>query len=115
MADGSASDEAQGTVTLRENTAESRFEILVDGQLAGISDYRLSGDRLTIVHTEVDEAYSGQGLARRLVLHVLERARQRGQAVLPSCPYARKVIAGDPDLVALVPAGQRKRFGLADD
>ena len=42
------------TTTVRDNPEARRFEISVDGKLAGFAQYRLSGDRITFTHTEVD-------------------------------------------------------------
>lgn len=103
------------TVTVRDNPDLHRYEIRDDDQLAGFTDYTLTAHAIAFTHTEVDEAFSGRGLARRLVVEELEDARRRGLAVLPFCPYVRKVIAGDPDrFLDLVPARDRARFDLPE-
>lgn len=38
-------------------------------------------------HTEVAEAYSGQGLASKLVHRVLDDALASGHLIVPVCPY----------------------------
>jgi uncharacterized protein len=72
---------------VRDNRSADRFEILVDGTVVGWLTYRRSGDRLTAIHTEVDEAYAGRGLATRLVASALEMIRDEGLTVRPSCPF----------------------------
>ena len=45
-----------------------------------------------IPHTEVDPAYGGQGIARKLVLCVAEQAEKEGVRIFPTCSYAKKVL-----------------------
>ena len=66
-----------------------RFRYTEDGIDARLV-YRVDGDRLTLVHTEVPEAISGRGIAGRLVHAAAERAARTGETVLPWCPYARQ-------------------------
>ena len=40
------------TPAVHDNPSELRYELLVDGQLAGFAQYRLSNDRITMFHTE---------------------------------------------------------------
>ncbi len=101
------------TVTVRDNPTEHRYEVYDGEALAGFSEYKLTGQRIAFTHTETDPAFNGRGLARQLVEHALADARARELAVLPFCPYVRKVIAGDPEkYLDLVPDKDRDRFGL---
>ena len=101
------------TTTVRDNPTKNRFEVYVDDDLAGFSEYRLNPGRVTFTHTEIDDAFSGRGLARKLVVTELEEARRRGLAVLPICPYVRDVIARNADTyLDLVPVSTRGRFNL---
>jgi predicted GNAT family acetyltransferase len=103
------------TTTVRDNPTEHRYEIHDGEQLAGFTDYKLTGDRIAFIHTEVGEAFSGRGLARQLVTEELDDARRRGLAVLPFCPYVRTVIARSPDrFLDLVPVKDRARFELPE-
>ncbi|HRV59544.1 MAG TPA: GNAT family N-acetyltransferase, partial [Solirubrobacterales bacterium] len=54
-------------VQVRDATDASRYEIEVDGMLAGFSEYRLDGDVITFIHTEIEPAFGGQGLGSKLV------------------------------------------------
>jgi uncharacterized protein len=101
--------------TVRDNHEEHRYEIHDDEELAGFSEYKLSPGKIAFTHTEIDPAFNGRGLARQLVTEALDDARRRDLAVLPFCPYVRKVIASDPErYLDLVPAGDRERFKLPD-
>ena len=102
------------TVTVRDNPAESRYEIYDDDQLAGFSEYKLTGTTMAFTHTEVDRAFARRGLAKQLVTEELDDARRRGLAVLPFCPYVRKVIAQNTaTYLDLVPEKDRDRFAIS--
>ena len=95
-----------------DNTDESRFEVRVDGELAGISEYKLHGDPITFTHTEVDDAYEGQGLGSVLSRHVLDAARDAGLAVFPACPFIARYIKRHPQYQDLVPEHLRSEYGV---
>lgn len=102
--------------TVRDNTDLGRYEICVDDRVVGFGEYKLGPGRIAFLHTEVDEEVSGQGLARQLVVGALADVRRRGLAVLPFCPYVRRVIADSPgEYLDLVPEKDRARFGLPRD
>ncbi len=66
------------------------FNLYVDGRKAGSMTYTGAGDdKFIIDHTEVDEAYNGQGLAKKLVFAGAEYARENGKKVIPLCTYAK--------------------------
>jgi predicted GNAT family acetyltransferase len=90
----------------------SRFEIHVDGKLAGHAAYRTRRGTITLTHTEIDGEFEGQGLGGKLVRGALDSARARGLAVLPQCPFVRSWLHKHGDYVDLVPEDQRARFGF---
>jgi predicted GNAT family acetyltransferase len=100
--------------TVRDNPDDHRYELIVDDEVAGFSNYELDGDRITFTHTEVDDAYAGRGPGKELVTGLLSDAEERGLAVVPACSYVRKVIAEDaPRYLHLVPDDVRESLGLA--
>lgn len=100
------------SVTVREDRARSRYEIYDDGTLAGFCDYKLAGERISLLHTETTPEFAGRGMARRLVTEILDDVRERGLEVLPYCPYVRQFILEHPADLDLVPEDQRTRFDL---
>ena len=104
--------------TVTDNPAEHRFEVRVDGRLAGFAEYRAKRhgdgpDLLVFTHTEIDEAFEGRGLGSALVRTALDTVRDRGLAVRPDCPFVRAYIARHPDAyLDLVPPELRPRLGL---
>lgn len=80
----------------------SRYELDVDGEVAGFAAYR-DGDGVRVfTHTEVAEAYEGRGLGGELARSALDDARRRGIAVVPRCPFIRAWIERHPAYADLV-------------
>src|SRR5947209_19689051 len=75
------------TPTVERVEAERVYRIVVDGRRAGLTAYRDHGDQRVFYHTEVDDAYAGQGLAARLVREALTDSREQGKRIVPVCPY----------------------------
>ena len=100
------------TTTVTDNPASSRFEITVDGELAGFLDYRKDGDEYALPHTRIYTQFEGHGLGSELVSGALSEIAARGGTVLPYCPFVPKVIRDNPEFVELVPKDQRETFGL---
>jgi predicted GNAT family acetyltransferase len=89
-----------------------RYEVMVDGTVAGFSAYRLRPGLIAFIHTEVHERFQGRGLGDKLIGYALEDARARGLAVLPFCPFVKAFIERHREFEALVPETRRERFGL---
>jgi predicted GNAT family acetyltransferase len=88
---------AEETTEVRDNAAEGRYELLLDGELAGVAEYRDRGGRRIFVHTVVDPAYSGRGLGNRLAKGALDDAIARGLAIVPRCPFIRAWLERHPE------------------
>ena len=88
--------------TVRDNPAQLRYELLIDDQRIGEIRYRIEGDAVALVHTEIDPGYEGRGLGTRLVEEALLDLRERGHRVIPICPLVRRYIDGHPEFGALV-------------
>lgn len=76
---------------------EIRFEndksVAYDGNnKIGECDFIELNDTWNIVHTEVNNSYQGQGIARRLVECVIEKAKSQNKELIADCSYAQKVI-----------------------
>lgn len=102
----------QSEPQVADNPEASRFEITVDGALAGFAEYRLNGPGISFTHTEIDPAFGGRGLGSTLVKAALDAARDAGLSVLPFCPFVQRYIERHADYLDLVPADQRARFSL---
>ena len=89
-----------------------RYEIRLDGDLAGFTDYHHNGDVMVLIHTEVDERFRGHGLASQLVRSALDDVRLQGFAVRPVCPLVRQYIQDHAGYQDLVLEADRAQFGL---
>jgi len=98
--------------TVVDQPERERYEISVAGEPAGFTQYRLRPGLVAFVHTEIDPAREGEGLASRLIATALDDARERGLAVLPFCPFVNAYIERHPEYADLVPEAFRDRFGL---
>jgi predicted GNAT family acetyltransferase len=86
-----------------DNRAAHRFEARRGNHVAGFVMYRTESDVLVLVHTEVNDAFRGLGVATRLATEVLDDARRRGIKIVPLCPFIASFIERHPayaDLVA---------------
>jgi len=79
----------------------TRFEMEVDGHVAFIL-YRMQGDVIELVHTEVPPELAGRGVGTRLVRAVLDEIRARDAKLHPLCPFVDAYIARHPDYADLV-------------
>ena len=107
------SPDREPVAEVRDNESAHRFEVLLDGSVAGFATYELRGGSVAILHTEVDPAFEGHGLGTTLIRGALDEIRRRGQSVLPYCPFTRSFLGRHEEYVDLVPEEQRARFGLA--
>lgn len=73
--------------TVTDNPAESRYELLEDGELAW-ADYRREPGRLIIDYVFSPPALRGKGTAGRLMAGVQAEAKARDETIVPICGYA---------------------------
>jgi uncharacterized protein len=86
---------------VRDNTARSRFELDADGATAFLN-YRLTGNVITLNHTETPVGARRRGIASRLVDGVLQEARMRGLKIVPRCPFVTAYLTKHPEYRDLV-------------
>jgi len=80
------------------NAGRSRYELLVDGEVVGLVDYRIADDgTLALTHTEVDRSLRGQGFSAVLVSRALDDVRARGERVVAKCSYVREFRREHPE------------------
>jgi uncharacterized protein len=98
------------TTTVRHDADRHRFEIVVDDEVAGFTEYRAAPGVRAFVHTVIDDRFGGQGLGGKLVRGALDETRADGLAVEPYCEFVRGWIGKHPEYVDLVPEAERERF-----
>jgi predicted GNAT family acetyltransferase len=97
---------------VKDNAERLRYEVHSDDEVAGFTQYRLAPGAIEFFHTEIDPQFEGQGMGAALVRGALDDSRERGRAVLPTCPFVRGYISKHPEYLDLVPEDQRATFGL---
>lgn len=78
---------AEPLVAVHDRVADGEFVVTVDGATAGVATYRLRGDVIIFIHTEVLPAFGGRGLGARLAAGALDDVRRRGLRVRAICPF----------------------------
>ena len=89
------------SVEVVHNAGAHRFETKVEGALA-LLEYRVSGDRITMYHTEVPPAAGGKGVGGKLAAAALDYARGRKMTVVPQCSFVADYIRKHPEYADLV-------------
>ena len=79
------------TDAVRNNTAEHRYELTVEGHIAA-TYYKIADGVITFVHTEVPDALAGRGVGSKLVKGALDQVRSQGLKVVAQCPFVKAYI-----------------------
>ena len=87
--------------SIHHNEAAHQFEAGAEPYLAKLQ-YRLKGQTINIVHTEVPDQFKGQGVAGDLATAALGWARASGLKVIPTCPYVKNYIGKHPEFTDLL-------------
>ena len=82
---------------VKDNPAMGRFEIAGGGAVAFVECERSGGGRIALLHTEVPEALSGQGVGSKLVRGVLDALRAEGAKVVPRCEFVAAFVERHPE------------------
>ncbi len=90
---------------VRENAEANRIEIVADdGNVAGFVLYLKDGEVYDLVHTEVGDAYEGQGMGGKLARGALDAVRAAGGRVVATCPFIKGWIDKHEDYQDLLAA-----------
>ena len=98
-----------------ENTPQGRYEIAVDGVLAGFAEFVDSADRRVFYHTEVFEEFGGHGLSKTLIEQALADVRAKGLRVVPVCPAVKAYVGKHDQFDDLVESASREDAAVVRD
>ena len=94
--------------TVVDSFEQSRYEIVLGGEVAGVLHYRRHGGQVELAHTEIDPAFEGRGLAGRLASAALSDARARATPIQVTCPFVTGYLERHPEYADLLaPSSQR--------
>ena len=92
-------------VSIVHNPERRRYEAYLGDELAGFSNYRLRDGIIDFVHTEVDDAFEGEGVGSTLAREALDDVRREGsRKVVASCRFIKSWIEDHPDYADLLEA-----------
>ena len=76
----------------KDNTADSRFELELDGTMARL-DYKIGkSGAIYLIHTEVPDQFEGEGVGHKLVREALEIIERNDLKIIPLCPFVRSFL-----------------------
>jgi uncharacterized protein len=84
-------------VDVTDAAEQQRYEARIDGELAGIAEYRASDGLVTFLHTEVMPEFEGRGVGSGLVRAALDDVRAHGRRVRALCPFVQKYVERHAD------------------
>jgi uncharacterized protein len=79
-----------------DNPDLHRYELYVGDDLAGQIAYSQRNGAVTLIHTEVDPAFKGQGLGDTIIAAALADLDERGLRMIPVCPFVRSYLERHP-------------------
>ncbi|MET8244954.1 GNAT family N-acetyltransferase [Streptomyces sp. NPDC005202] len=100
-------------IDIRDDRAAGRLEAVAGGEVLGHIEYFVleSPERALVpVHTIVEPAHEGKGIAGSLARELYDSARREGVAVAPLCPYVVRWAERHPDEA---PAADPELLGAA--
>lgn len=98
------------TPVVTDNPGRNRFELRVEGELAGYGDYLPAGDSVIVAHTEIEPGHEGEGLGSVLAAATLDAVRASGKTVIPTCPFTAAFIRRHREYVDMVAPSLRGQF-----
>ncbi|MFJ2610496.1 GNAT family N-acetyltransferase [Streptomyces sp. NPDC091279] len=88
-------------IEIRDDRTVGRLEAVADGEVVGRVEYfvlEAPARALVPVHTIVEPAHEGKGIAGSLARELYAIAAREGVSVAPLCPYVTGWIARHPEV-----------------
>ena len=84
-----------------DNAAMHRFEMLIGDDIA-VAYYQEQDGRVVLLHTEVPQRFSDQGVGSRLAHIVFETLKARGRRVIAKCPFMSSYATKHPEYLSML-------------
>ncbi len=91
-------------IPLIKNTEDHRFEITI-GDHQSYIEYRESGDKITLIHTETDPEIEGKGAGSAVVEKTLVYIEQNHFKLIPLCSFVVTYVQRHPEWKRIVADG----------
>ena len=91
------------SLTVQDNAAAHRYEAVDEsGVVAGFVEYVDHRGTRLLFHTEVEDAFEGQGVGSTLARESIAQALAAGLPLQISCPFLKRWVEKHPDLAGRV-------------
>jgi predicted GNAT family acetyltransferase len=90
------------TLMLKNNSTESRYELMGNGELVALVQYELKDDVIVFTHTEAMPQHQGEGYASELAKQALDDVGKQGLSVVPACSFIADFISKHPEYEKLL-------------
>lgn len=85
-------------IELQESEGKGRYYLTAPGgETAEMTFTKAGPSQIIIDHTEVPDAFRGQGVGLRLVTRAVDDARAAGKTIIPLCPFAAAQFRRHPE------------------
>jgi predicted GNAT family acetyltransferase len=85
-------------IGLEINGSKGYFYVSINGKSEAKLTFVYAGnDKIIIDHTEVNPGNNGKGFGKKMVVKVIEFAREKNITIIPLCPFAKSVFDKNPE------------------
>jgi predicted GNAT family acetyltransferase len=91
-------------IPLINNEALHNFELTINGDRSFI-DYKLKGDKIYLIHTEVPQEMEGMGVAAALVEKTFNYIEEHHLKLIPLCTYVAAFLKRHPEWKRILAVG----------
>ena len=86
-------------ISLKEIDTKGFAEARENHTRAGMMSYSIAGPELIIIdHTDVEPAYNGKGVGKKMLNKIVEMARDKNLKIIPLCPFAAAMFKKSDDI-----------------
>ena len=89
-------------INIEFDLSENMSIAYIGDEVIGECEFESEDDTWTILHTGVDEAYGGRGIAKKLVISVADAAIKYNKKIVPLCTYAKKVLENNDEYKKII-------------
>jgi len=90
-------------IELAEDGSKGRYSFTgPTGDMAEMTFSKVGSKQIIIDHTEVPDAFRGQGIGLKLVERAVANARAAGKTIIPLCPFAAAQFRKHPEWADLL-------------
>jgi len=83
--------------TLRNNSAQQRYELVDNDQVVGVAEYEVDGDAVVFRHTEVGEGHEGKGYGSTLAKLALDDVVAADRKIVARCEFIAAYLKRHPE------------------